>query len=220
MKILGWSKTGLANILKSIDAFADKIKKAEAAAIKAAKEFEKLKKENHEWAISLITRGKMLPASTFETPVKGAGMARGGATLAGPPEESINNVTAAMAAQANMVQNLSDVFENMFLNIDKGFKGMIESLIDGIKKLVIELAAKAAVLMLIRTLFPMSFGVGATTQLQGMFGSKLFSGNIGAGKAIGGIGSQNISLSGGFKLAGKDSYLMVERRANLLIGNT
>ena len=137
--------------------------------------------------------------------------------LAAGPEVSINKVTSAMEAQANMIQSLSNVFQDMFMNIDKGFKGMIQSLIGGIKQLVTELIAKAAVLMLIRTLFPMSAGVDATTELMNMFGPKAFSGGT---KVMGGIGSQNISLSGGFKLQGKDAYLLVERRANLLMGNT
>lgn len=196
----------------------ERARAAEAAARAAAKELalrEKLGKEYEK----LFVKPNM--PKSFEEWGKSQTKNYGG--LKGGPQMPINEVTTAMEAQMNMVENLSGAFEDMFLNIDKGFKGMVESLIESIKKLVIQLAAKAAVLMLIRTLFPMSFGVGATTSLMNMFGPGMFSGgSIGGGKPIASLGmaSQNINLGGEFKIRGSDLYASVSRHGNMLNGNT
>jgi len=52
--------------------------------------------------------------------------------------------TEALRRQVDVAQELTGVFESMFSNMDKGFEGMMEALVDYFKMLAIKLAALAA----------------------------------------------------------------------------
>lgn len=96
--------------------------------------------------------------------------------LAGGPEfkEPIDDMTNALMLQSEAVNILANGFDTLFSSAGEGFKGMIDTMIDGMKRLVAEYLAKAAVLFLIRALFPASVAAeGATKGLQGMGLGKL-----------------------------------------------
>jgi len=91
------------------------------------------------------------------------------------PINAVEDMTQALYAQQQAVSILSNSFNALFSSTSGGFKAMIDSMIMDFKRLIAEILAKAAVLFLIRTLFPgTSIGAAATTGLMGMFGSKPF----------------------------------------------
>jgi len=83
---------------------------------------------------------------------------------------SVEDLTKALYAQQEAVSLLSASFSALFTSTGQGFQDMIDVFITGIKRLVAELLAKSTVLFLMRAIFPMTLGVGATTQLMKMFG--------------------------------------------------
>lgn len=113
------------------------------------------------------------------------------------------------------IMNLSETFSTFFSDVNLGFQGMIDGIITGLKRLVMELLAKAAILALL--------GVITGVPLSGaMFKNLLFGGNIGSllkGGAIGGGGgAAAVPLSGKveFVLKGKDLYGSMNRYASEL----
>jgi hypothetical protein len=146
--------------------------------------------------------------------VTGAGMARGGGTLAGGPKElkgQVEDLTNALYYQAEAVNILSNGFSQLFSSTGNGFQGMIDTIIEGIKRMVAELLAKAAILTLIRVLLPgPGPAVNATTGLMNMFGSGLFSGGGSAGN-VGGIVSQGVNVNVQGVIKGKDIALSLMR---------
>lgn len=128
-------------------------------------------------------------------------------------------ITDSLEEQMQVVNTLTGVFQNMFSNIDNGFKGMMDSLIADLQRLATELIAKAAVFGLIWALFP---GLGINISGGSGFGTGLknfMTGNIGAPKmaALGNTGQQ-LKVVG--KLSGRDIYLSASRYGEMLGGNT
>ena len=103
----------------------------------------------------------------------------------------------------------------MFLSIDKGVKGMIDSMIASIQRLATELIAKAVVFRLIWALFP---GLGISISGGSGFGTGLLNfitGNLGAPKGSGmfkGIAQANQSeIVGQTTIYGKDLVTVLRR---------
>jgi hypothetical protein len=91
--------------------------------------------------------------------------------LSGGPEAvtAVEDMTNALMLQNEAINILTNGFDTLFSSAGEGFKGMIDTMIDGMKRLVAEYLAKAAIFTLIRMLFPGSgLAVGATKGLAGM----------------------------------------------------
>ena len=96
--------------------------------------------------------------------------------LAKGPEAvtAVTDMTDALMLQGEAINILTNSFDTLFSSAGEGFKGMIDTMIDGMKRLVAEYLAKAAVFLLIRALFPASnAAIGATKGLAGMGLGKL-----------------------------------------------
>jgi hypothetical protein len=137
--------------------------------------------------------------------------------LAGAPVSPIQEMTDGLEVQMNMVNNLNSSLRDMFMNADKGFRGMADSLIQSIKRIAAELAAKAALFAILKVLFPGLF-ISMDLFKAGSFGKFVTGGLIG-GKALA-MGPQNINVGGQFKLKGADAFAMVGRYGNMLNGST
>lgn len=137
--------------------------------------------------------------------------------LAGAPKSSIEEMTGGLEAQMNMVNNLNGSLTDMFMNADKGFRGMADSLIQSIKRIAAELAAKAALFAILKVLFPGLF-IDMELFKAGSFGKFVTGGLIG-GKALA-MGAQNIKIGGQFQLKGADLYASAGRFGNMLNGST
>jgi hypothetical protein len=164
----------------------DLLKKAADAAAKA---LEKLKSANDKLWSSADQSQKYgvktnMPESIYSAwkgipRLKGGGMARGGNNLAGPAEtaEAIKASAEAVQEMSPAVEELSNLFEDMFANMDSGFKGMVDSMIQSLKRLLSYLAAKAAIFGLISLILP---GSSILTSL-GNFSNFVFGGKFASG---------------------------------------
>jgi len=122
----------------------------------------------------------------------------------GKPAQMIKGFSSMQEA----LMGLAETFSKFFSDVNLGFQGMIDGIITGLKRLVMELLAKAAILAILAVItgVPLS---GA------MFKSLLFGGDIGSlikGGAIGG-GAAAVPMSGKveFVLKGSDLYGSVNR---------
>lgn len=59
--------------------------------------------------------------------------------------KSAASATSELERQKAAVDTLTNAFTDMFMNVDQGFKGMIDSVIGSLKRLIAEMAGKAAV---------------------------------------------------------------------------
>lgn len=130
-----------------------------------------------------------------------------GGTLANAPRQ-IEQVTEALEIQLEAVNELTSVFADMFMSIDQGFKGMVESLIASLKRLVAELLAKAAVLALLNIIAPGSgLAVAAHKALTGGGLGSLFAGN----RMVGNLSPSSVTVGGQFRIRGRDLELALRR---------
>jgi len=158
------------------------------------------------------------------------------------PMPEIEQMNKVLTDQASIVYGLTDAFQSMFSNIDRGFKGMAEALINSIKMIAAELAAKAAVFGILKLLFPEMFATGRL--LEGVSFGKFLTGSFASGTnyAPGGLslvgergpevvnlprGSKVTPMGGTFefkfkdvKLKGTDLYFAVVRTAEMMERNT
>jgi len=164
-----------------------------------------------------------------------------GGGLAG---KTIDTVTEAIGIQQMAVEGLEDAFKQLFYNTEGGWSDMIKAMLASFRLLIAEIAAKAGFLLLLRAIFPVTLGVGATIQLQKMFGTKRFAGGgIVSGPTLAAVGeysgaktdpeviaplSKLKGMMGGAiklefkdaKLKGNDIYLSVVRTAEIMGRNT
>lgn len=128
--------------------------------------------------------------------------------LAEAPEykKPIEDMTEALMLQGEAINILTNSFDTLFTSAENGFQNMVETMIDGMKRLVAEYLAKAVIFGLIRALFPGSeLAVMATQNLWNM--------GIG-GKATGGLGgfqSQPLNVNVVGSIRGKDIALALRR---------
>ncbi len=114
--------------------------------------------------------------------------------LRGAPEldeRLVDRMNQSLERQKEIVYELTGVFANMFMSVDQGFKGMIESLIRSLQRWVAELAAKAVVAGILNLLIP---GSGLAVMARNMLGSALPSSHGGSGS---GAGTDITSMAGG-----------------------
>lgn len=118
----------------------------------------------------------------------------------------IEDMTDALILQGEAINILTNGFDTLFSSTENGFNNMIDTIIDGLKRLVAEYLAKAAIFTLIRMLFPGSgLAVMATQNLWNM--------GLG-GKATGGLGgfqSQPLNVNVVGSIKGKDIALALRR---------
>lgn len=118
----------------------------------------------------------------------------------------IEDLTNALMLQGEAINILTNSFDTLFTSAENGFQNMVETMIDGMKRLVAEYLAKAVIFGLIRALFPGSeLAVMATQNLWNM--------GIG-GKATGGLGgfqSQPLNVNVVGSIRGKDIALALRR---------
>lgn len=115
------------------------------------------------------------------------------------------------------LMDLSATFSTFFSDVNLGFQGMVDGVITGLKRLVMELIAKSAILALLSVITGVPLSGAMFKKL--LFGN--FSSMIGGGTGIGGSGwkssgniQQSITLQGVLK--GKDIYLSNQRFVNEL----
>ena len=166
---------------------------------------------------SVATGGKLSGATMGGTRVSNlsAGISTGNAYT------DPSNMNDMLMRQAALVDDLNGAFESMFSNVGEGFKGMADAMIQSIKRVVVELLAKAAVLTLLNLIFP---GSGAATKAgSGFFKQFGFLPNmIGAGGPAkgAGIGSQSLNINVSGKIGARDINLANNRYNSLVGGST
>jgi len=210
----GKGKSSINNVIPEpvIGPYDEMVQKIKEGAEESRKMAEAWKIIHKEIAGTGITKGGLTPGM----PTVGTGLP-GASGLAGAPKSSIEEMTGGLEAQLNMVNNLNGSLTDMFMNADRGFRGMADSLIQSIKRIAAELAAKAALFAILKVLFPGLF-IEMDLFKAGSFGKFVTGGLIG-GKSLA-MGSQNINVGGQFKLKGGDAYAMVGRYGNMLNGST
>jgi hypothetical protein len=82
----------------------------------------------------------------------------------------IDPMTEALRRQQETLVGLAGTFAGFFSDVNLGFQGMIEGMVTGIKRLVMELAAKAAILAILSVI--------TGVPMAGNFLSTLFGGNM------------------------------------------
>ncbi len=121
-------------------------------------------------------------------------------------KQPVEDMTDALMLQGEAINILTNSFDTLFTSAENGFANMVETMIDGMKRLVAEYLAKAVIFGLIRALFP---GSGlATMATQNLWNMGL------GGKATGGLGGfqskpMNVNVVGAIK--GKDIALALRR---------
>lgn len=128
--------------------------------------------------------------------------------LADAPEfkQPIEDMTEALMLQGEAINILTNSFDTLFTSAEDGFANMVDTMIDGMKRLVAEYLAKAVIFGLIRALFP---GSGLAT----MATENLWNMGLG-GKATGGLGgfqSQPLNVNVVGSIRGKDIALALRR---------
>lgn len=185
---------------KAILIQANKIKGIEAQ-IKAIENLYKEQKKSISYGQGLVG---ITPPSNSSIP---ATFGLHGGTLAQAPQQ-IEQVTEALEIQLEAVNELTSVFADMFMSIDQGFKGMVESLIASLKRIVAELLAKAAVLALLNIIAPGSgLAVAAHKALTGGGLGSLFAGN----RMVGNLSPSSVTVGGQFRIRGRDLELALRR---------
>ena len=121
-------------------------------------------------------------------------------------KQPVEDMTDALMLQGEAINILTNGFDALFTSAGDGFKAMVDTMIDGMKRLVAEYLAKAVIFGLIRALFP---GSGLAT----MATENLWNMGLG-GKATGGLGGfqskpMNVNVVGAIK--GKDIALALRR---------
>lgn len=134
-------------------------------------------------------------------------------TLAGPPK-TVFEWTDALEQQKDIAEELTGVFENMFSNVDKGFAGMMDAMMEYFKMLAVKLAALAAT-YLVLSMIP---GFAEFLEAVGGFKKIVGGGLPGSTNRGNSWSSTKVSVAG--KLAGQDIYISGSRWNNTLIGNT
>lgn len=98
-----------------------------------------------------------------------------------PITPQIPNLNTELLRTQVIANDLTGVFENMFSSVDKGIKGMTDSLIESLRRIATELAAKAVVFTILKLLFPEMM---ATTTIGSFMGlTKPGSGSAGVIKS-------------------------------------
>ena len=118
----------------------------------------------------------------------------------------IEDMTDALMLQGEAINILTNSFDTLFTSAEDGFANMVDTMIDGMKRLVAEYLAKAVIFGLIRALFPAS-GL-ATMATQNLWNMGL------GGKATGGLGgfqSQPLNVNVVGSIRGKDIALALRR---------
>lgn len=171
--------------------------------------------------INLVKEGKVYTPGTFTLPgiapvtaPKGIETGVEAGVMTGAPKavEVVNEMTYALQMQEQAVTVLEDAFYNLFASTGNGFRDMIDTIMSGIRQMIAELIAKAAVLTLLRVLFPgTAIGAKATTGLMNIFGQGAFASTGVNASATGviGFGSGNFELSS--VVRGKDLGLILRR---------
>ena len=102
---------------------------------------------------------------------------------------SLKRMNREMETQDILAEELAYTFMNMFQNIDEGFQGMADSLLRELNRIVIQLAAKAAIFGILTKLFPGSSivfdGIGA---FMGLAAPKMAAGGLAYGPTIAQVG--------------------------------
>lgn len=131
-------------------------------------------------------------------------------TLVMPITYDIDEMNKGLKEQERTLESLSDTFASYFSDVNVGFQSMVESMITGIQRLAMQLAAKAAFLAILGILFPKLGIIGF-----GKFGRLLF------GEGLTGLGSlgspvpvkqvMSPKLNFDFKIYGRDMAKSLRR---------
>jgi hypothetical protein len=185
-----------------------KQKESVAAANAQAQAFAAMKKENQPpSAVGNIPSLSGLP-----------GLDTGISNVLAPGPALPDLIDGLSEAQSALI-NLSSTFAGFFSDVNLGFQGMIDGVITGLKRLIMELIAKAAFLTLLSAIFP---GAGVALNLGTILGgnaaSVLGSGKSAVSSAVGMSSTEPLSVTGVIK--GQDIYLSNQRYSSGLNGAT
>jgi hypothetical protein len=185
--------------------------------------------------------------SAFDARLRAAGSQTGDlfgfGNASGVPMSGIAKGNGELEKQIKLVNELTGVFNDMFLNIDQGWKGVIDSMLQNLERLFAYMVARAAVWLLIDVV---TGGTGELFKSMGKFGkfiSPFAEGGIvseptlaqigeyaGASnnpevvaplsKLKGLIGSREITVNVKGRLQGSDIYFAGMRYQQVLYNNT
>lgn len=145
-----------------------------------------------------------LNIGSFSSPIDSA--------LAGVPDTT--PLTEGLTETQQALIGLSDQFAGFFSDVNLGFEGMIKGVITGIKRLVMELIAKAAFLAILSAIFPAAGVALNIGTILGGNGAKLLqsksSGKLTSGAASAtSVGSQQLVAS----ISGKNLTFLMNNRS-------
>lgn len=106
--------------------------------------------------------------------------------------DKARNMNMALAEQEETLLRLSDTFAGFFNDVNMGFQGMIDGVVTGIKRLVMELAAKAAILGILQLITGMPL-LTMSNLIPGLSGINL-GGRGGGGRGGGGVSPSSMRL--------------------------
>jgi hypothetical protein len=83
-----------------------------------------------------------------------------GGPLAAGPNEDIQSQMSSLNELQNVVLNIQNIFQSLFMSVGGGFKNMINEVIGELGRLVAYMAAKAAIFLLLQFISGGTFGIG------------------------------------------------------------
>jgi len=168
----------------------------------AINELNKLKSQNKPLGKAELNPLTGLPGTDIKSELAGA-----------PDYKPFYDFTKGISEQQQALIDLSSTFAGFFSDVKLGFEGMIDGAITGLKRLVMELIAKAAFLAILSAIFP---GAGVALNIGNILGgnaSKLISSGGGGSTASASVGSAGNLLNDQLvaELAGNKINLMLRR---------
>ena len=126
---------------------------------------------------------------------------------------NVADLSSGLTESQEALTGLSDTFAGFFSDVNLGFEGMIDGVITGLKRLVMELIAKAAFLAILSAIFP---GAGVALNLGTILGgnaSKLIGSGGGGSSKSASIGSASNQMTNSLvaSLRGKDIQIALNR---------
>lgn len=136
--------------------------------------------------------------------------------LPGLREQNFNMPEAIkeFSSMQEALMNLSSTFSKFFSDVNLGFQGMIDGIITGLKRLVMELIAKASILAILSLItgVPLSGAMFKSLLFGGDIGSLIKGGAIPSGGAMPATNTtNNLNITG--SISGKDIALSLRRNA-------
>jgi hypothetical protein len=176
---------------------------------------------------SMLVRGKNVNIS----PIKGIttgkfasitapGLAPMGQHVEHSAQMGLDYMNNQLETAARLTEDLTKSFEGFFQNMGEGFDNMAKSFIAAIEQMAAEMAARAALFLILSVITGKGGGLGILSDLfknLGTFGEFVTTGKT---KPIAGISSHSVNVSGKLIGNGKDLFAVFENRSIVVYNNT